>query len=275
MDTVYLQTYSLGRDFFNDFKGNLKKVKDIGYAGVEFAGGYGGYSPADLKAYMEEINLIPFSSHVGYDQLEQNIEYLHDLGAKYMICPGAPFTDRKSCEVVAKEFNRIGRLCRDAGLVFGYHNHMREFIKDGGETLEEIMMDLTDPDLVQFQIDVGWATSASVDVPAFMARHAGRICLVHVKETDRKFAPDVMPDWSKLPKDAEGHTIVSDEIKKTMKELQECNCPTGKGIIDWSVIKKAADAAGCKGYVVEREYDYKHGDIYGCVAEDLAALKDI
>ena len=40
-------------------------------------------------------------------------------------------------------------------------------------------------------------------------------------------------------------------------------------------IKEVGDRIGIKAYIVEREYDYKGGDIYGCVAEDLAALKEI
>ena len=57
MDKVYLQTYSLGRAMMDDFQGSLKKIADIGYAGVEFAGGYGGMTAPELKAYLEELGL--------------------------------------------------------------------------------------------------------------------------------------------------------------------------------------------------------------------------
>jgi len=47
---VALQLYSV-RDFCEqDFEGTIKKVKDMGYDGVEFAGTYG----RDAKALAEE-----------------------------------------------------------------------------------------------------------------------------------------------------------------------------------------------------------------------------
>ena len=86
MDKVYLQTYSLQDHMFTEFKESLKKVADIGYAGVEFAGSnYGNLPAAELKAYMKEIGLEPLSSHVGYEtspiwqNSEQNISLLPEL----------------------------------------------------------------------------------------------------------------------------------------------------------------------------------------------------
>lgn len=236
MKNVYLETYSVRDLMKQDFKGTLKKIAEIGYVGVEFAG-YGGYSAADLKAYLKEIGLDPISSHVGYDKLEENIPYLVELGARFMICPGAPFENEAECKKVAREFNRIGKLCNAAGLRFGYHNHTREFQTDAGRYLLEIVMENTDPDLVMFQIDVGWATKAGVDVPAFFRKHADRIELLHIKEAD--------------------------------------DTPMGTGIIDWKNIHKIAEEIGVKGYIVEREHDYKGGDILGCVREDLEALADV
>ena len=41
----------------------LKKIRDMGYDGVEFAGLYGN-SPADIKAMLDEIGLTAVSAHV-------------------------------------------------------------------------------------------------------------------------------------------------------------------------------------------------------------------
>ena len=49
----------------NDFEGTLKKVKAMGYDGVEFAGLYG-KSGAEVRALCQEIGLIPISAHVTF-----------------------------------------------------------------------------------------------------------------------------------------------------------------------------------------------------------------
>ena len=70
---IALQLYSVRTDMEADFEGTLKKVKDLGYDGVEFAGLYGN-KPADIKAWCEEIGLVPISAHVPFvDMLKDPI----------------------------------------------------------------------------------------------------------------------------------------------------------------------------------------------------------
>ena len=61
----------------------------------------------------------------------------------------------------------------------------------------------------------------------------------------------------------------------TGERIAATDCPTGKGIIDWVNIKKLADQAGAGSYVIEREWDYKGDDIFGCVKEDVESLRKI
>ena len=60
---IALQLYSVRDDMAADFEGTLKKVKELGYDGVEFAGLYG-KTAAEVKALCEEIGLTPISAHV-------------------------------------------------------------------------------------------------------------------------------------------------------------------------------------------------------------------
>ena len=53
-DKIALQVYSVRDDLQADFFGTLKKVKEMGYAGVEFAGLYGN-DPVEIKKFCEEI----------------------------------------------------------------------------------------------------------------------------------------------------------------------------------------------------------------------------
>ena len=65
---VALQLYSVRDDFAADMEGTLKKVKEMGYAGVEFAG-LNGKSAAEIKAACEAVGLVPISAHVPIDEL--------------------------------------------------------------------------------------------------------------------------------------------------------------------------------------------------------------
>lgn len=275
MNQVYLQTYSLGSAMRDDFKGSLKKVADIGYSGVEFAGGYGNMPAAELKAYLEELGLEPISSHVGLEKIETDIPYLAELGASYVICPSTSLNSYEEILDKAKEMNRLGELAKKAGLKFGYHNHTQEFAQFEGKYALDILMENTDPELVMFQLDVGWATCAGINVAAYIQEHSGRIQLIHVKETDRVTGVQEPWDFSKFEKDEKGHPIFPQSFLDEMAAIQKTNCPTGEGIIDWQQIKTVADANGAKAYIVEREYDYKGQDIFGCITEDLAHLKTI
>ncbi len=274
MDTVYLQTYSLGPSALEDFPSALKKVAEIGYTGIEFAG-YGGLSVCEMKALLKSLDLDPISSHVGLDAVEKDIPYLKELGVPYVICPMVPLATIEDVHNAAKEFNRIGKLCKEAGLRFGYHNHTGEFAVFDGKYAEEILMEETDPEYVCFEIDCGWATCAGVDAAAFLEKYADRFELIHVKETNAVTGVQKPINFKDLPRDENGRPILPQEVRDELAAVKRTNCPTGKGIIDWKKIKAVGDRIGIKAYIVEREYDYKGGDIYGCVAEDLAALKEI
>ena len=64
---VAVQVYSVRDDAERDFKGTMQKIKDMGYDGVELAGLYG-MKPAEVKAILEEVGLVPLSAHVPFQK---------------------------------------------------------------------------------------------------------------------------------------------------------------------------------------------------------------
>lgn len=73
---VAVQVYSVRDDASADLRLTLKKIKEMGYDGVEFAGLYGN-SPADIKAMCDEIGLVPVSAHVPFvDMLKDPVGVL-------------------------------------------------------------------------------------------------------------------------------------------------------------------------------------------------------
>lgn len=275
MDKIYLQVYSVREVLKDAYRETLRKVAEMGYNGIEFAMGYGGMSVEEMKAFLAETGLDAIASHVALENIEADIPYLAALGVPYIICPMTSLESMEEVREKAAEFNRLGRLAKEAGIRFGYHNHTREFITFEGKTVEEWLMELTDPELVCFELDCGWATCAGVDVCDFIEKHSDRVELIHVKETNQVVGVQPLIDWSSFPKDENGRPIPPAEVIENMQATLRTNCPTCQGIIDWAKVERVAKANGAKAFIVEREYDYKGGDILGCVREDLEALKKL
>ena len=234
----HLQLYSLKDEVKGDFEKTLRKVKEIGYDGVEFFGGYyGNLSAADMKKLLGEIGLEPISSHVVTSSIAAQVEYAAELGIRYLIDPYADFKDYEAACDFSQKLNEAGKLCKQRGIVFGYHNHAHEFApcKDG--FLLETVIENTDPELVCFQLDVGWAEYAGVNATDFLGKYPDRFKSIHFKECGDVEAPE---DW---------------------------NVAAGKGKVDWESVFKASFAQGIDCFIVEREHDYA-GDIYKCVKED-------
>ena len=235
MEKCYIQLYSLKEEVAKDFDAVLRRVSEMGYTGVEFYGGvYGGHSASSLKKLLASLNLEALSSHLMSEKVPGQLEYSRELGIPYIIDPMQNLSTDEEALKFAQTLNKTGKLCKEQGIQFGYHNHAHEFKPGKDGTLLDTLILNTDPDLVCFQLDVGWVTHAGVDAVGFIAKYPGRFTLIHVKE-DGPVA-------------------------------------SGKGNIDWKSVKTAALAQGTKAFIIEREHNYA-GDIYQCVTEDLAFLK--
>ena len=132
---VGLQLYSVRDNMAQDFKGTLQKVKDMGYAGVEFAGLFDN-SPEQIKAWCAEIGLNPISAHVPLaDMLADVDKVIADykaIGCQYIVVPYVTEERRPGGEKflqMVEEIRAIGTKCKAAGLTLLYHNHDFEFKK--------------------------------------------------------------------------------------------------------------------------------------------------
>ena len=88
---VGVQLYSVRTDLEKDFYGTLKKIREMGYAGVEFYGEYYGHTPVEVKNMCTELGLIPFSNHVPFQQMMDNLDKVIEentiLGVQYIAFP--------------------------------------------------------------------------------------------------------------------------------------------------------------------------------------------
>ena len=66
----------------------------------------------------------------------------------------------------------------------GYHNHEEEFEKVNGQVLYDILLDRTDPNLVQMEMDLGWLIVTGNDPYKYFEKYPNRFPLWHLKDMD-------------------------------------------------------------------------------------------
>jgi sugar phosphate isomerase/epimerase len=223
---VGLQLYTV-RDLMKaDLPGTLAKVAQIGYKEVEFAG-YFGRTPAQIRALLRKNGLTSPSTHLGYDLLskdwQKQVADAKAVGHHWTTIAWMPEDQRKPDDWKrhADEFNKAGAVAKAAGLRFAYHNHDFEIRPVNGQRPLDIMLDNTDPSLVDFEMDLYWVVFGGGDPVDFFNRHPHRFPLVHVKD-------------SSPPPDR--HYV-----------------DVGSGTIDFRSIFAQSDKAGIKHYFVEHD----------------------
>jgi len=281
MDNIYLQLYSYGMESKLSMEEKLQTSAEIGYVGVEFAGGYDNISSDDMKKLLDKLNLEAISAHVGMDTIVKTIPYMSKLGAKMIIVPGYPFASKAEAIELAELLNKNGKEAAKYGIKIGYHNHTSEFYLDEGKPLLDYVIENTDPEYVSFELDCGWASAAGVNPVDYINKYAGRFIAVHVKENSKVLGPDKprsardKDQWPKFKLDENGNPIIPEEIKKMWEEHAKIDVPTGTGIVDWKAVKAAADAQGCIAYIIEREWSYNvPQDRVLCLKEDFEYVKN-
>ena len=87
---VAIQVYSVRNDAEANLFGTLKKLKDMGYDGVEFAGLYG-HKPEDVRDMCAALGLVPLSAHVPYLDMIKDPEGVlgayRTIGCRYVAVP--------------------------------------------------------------------------------------------------------------------------------------------------------------------------------------------
>ena len=185
---VALELYTVRDETSRDFAGTLRRVAQIGYTSVEFAG-YGNLTAQEMSALLAETGLYPVSTHVGIDalqdpQLDASIRYSLDIGCPYIVLPwlSNEWRTQEGLRALAPRLNAIGQRCQEHGITFGYHNHDFEFTRVNGGYLFDYLLQATDPSLVKIELDVYWAAYAGVDPLEYLQAHADRIAIIHLKD---------------------------------------------------------------------------------------------
>ncbi len=212
----------------------LTMLAKAGYQQVE---GFGGLfaDPAAVAALKESLSATGLempSGHFGLDMVENAHDVVLDIARtmniQAVIMPSISPQDRPrdsdDWRAFGRRLEKAGKPFRDAGLVFGYHNHAFEFQPTpSGEIPMELLLEggLT----LKWEIDVAWVVRGGADPLDWIAAHADRIVAAHIK--------DIAPAGRN--EDEDGWADV------------------GHGTMDWPAIMTALRRTPCRYFVMEHD----------------------
>lgn len=244
---VAYQLYCVRNEMEQDLEGTLRKVKELGFDGVEFAGFYG-RGAKEMKALLDQIGLYPLSSHVPIQAIladpDAVVRYHKELDCPYIAIPYLNEDDRPGAPGFAKVLSLIfsfGRKCKDNGIKLLYHNHDFEFLKVSGIYGLDFLYQAIPADLLQTEIDTCWVKYAGVDPITYLAAYKGRTPLVHIKD----FVSD---NSGRTP-----YALIGMDNEAEVDRSGFSYKPFGHGVQDAEALVEAAIDAGAEWLILEQD----------------------
>lgn len=263
-----VQLYSVRDDMAQDFEGTLKKVKEMGYEGVEFAGLYG-KSAEEVKALCAKYELEPVSAHVSLGEMRDDpfvIETYAAIGCKFIAIPWLNEEDRPGHANGDKTIGDVailGAVAKKNGMKLCYHNHDFEFEKINGKYVLDMLYEAVPADLLLAELDTCWVNVGGEDPVKYIRKYAGRVDIIHLKDfagkkSENMYALIGVNDGKKED------TVGDFEFR-----------PVGMGLQDMPAIVKAAEESGTEWVVVEMDSPSLGLTPMECIEKSAAYLKTI
>jgi len=255
-----LQLYTVRADLAKDYEGTLKQVKAAGVRKVQANLTMSGKTSMEQRKLYDSMGFVWDSIHAGGDALrvtpDATIAEAKAAGIKNITCSfplypadrptimkGPSLDDWKKN---ADAFNKIGDLCKKAGLSFAFHNHNIEFRKVGDVVPYDLFLKETDPSLVSMEMDIGWVIAGGADPVAYLNKYPTRFSSVHLKDLKNEGIPNT--------------------------NMKMVSAIIGKGIVDWGKVLPAIKKSSVSSAYMELEEPYDPSPI-GMVQQSAAFLK--
>jgi sugar phosphate isomerase/epimerase len=153
-----------------------------------------------------------------------------------------------SYQKMVADWNTVGGIMKQNGIMFGYHNHNFEFDNvEGKIPYFDIFLPELDKDLVTMELDLFWTTKAGQNPVEIIKKYPGRFQLFHMKDMYTNEAPFF--------------TTVG------VKDF----APVGEGVINFKDILAVKDIAGMKYMIVEQDQS-RDGDSFGDISKSITNL---
>lgn len=179
-----IQMYSVRDCTDKDLRGALKRIAEIGYKYVEFAGFFG-HSAEEVKSWLDEYGLTVSGTHTVLAELDRDfdaaVKFHKTLGNHNYIIPGHDLRDQKKLDEFIRKVNAYGPVLAKEGIRLGYHNHSGEFTPNAdGSMIHEQLVYRTD---LMLEVDTFWYYNATGNsAKALLERLGSRTEFIHIKD---------------------------------------------------------------------------------------------
>jgi sugar phosphate isomerase/epimerase len=232
-----LEIYSLHGEAEKDLPATLGLIREFGFKEVE-GGDFYGRSAAEFRKLLDGNGLKLTSMMAAYDRLNRDINSVaddaHTLGAEYVVCSTVPHKKKltaEECNHAIADLNRFGESLANAGLRCCYHIHGSEFGKSLDGTLFDTLTKGTNPQFVNFEMDIFWIVFAYQDPVKLLRQYPGRFPLMHVKDIRKGTTLGGSPG----------------------DVLEEASVPLGTGLVDIPAALRTGRETGVRHYYIEDE----------------------
>lgn len=256
LPAIGVQLYMVKEDMAKDAPGTLTQLGKMGYTQIESYGGdkgiFWGMTNKDFNKLANDNGLTMISSHYAGDTegFEKTAAQAAEIGMKYLIYPWkGPQKTIDAFKRIADEFNGYGEICKKNGLRFAYHPHDYPYKPVDGQLPINVLLDNTDKNLVDFEMDYYYTVTEGQDPEAYIKKYHPRFRLCHMR--------DVLKE--RLP----------------VGSQEESACDLGKGIINYPHLLSTALDNGMEYFFVEQSRFFHETPLQSAAynADYLKALK--
>ncbi|WP_034489794.1 sugar phosphate isomerase/epimerase family protein [Butyrivibrio fibrisolvens] len=252
----------------------LQSIKSAGYDGIElndfmirptpfivrlltkFAGmptGNGG--KLDWKKLISESGLKVISLHSNLNSIEENPEAVAkealSFGTNTVVITGMyrfDYGNFAEVKKLAERLNMAGKALLPYGVKLLYHNHNVELQKvSEDKTAYDLIVENTDPQYVNFELDTYWMADGGADVTALVNKLSDRMVMWHINDRGcRKKGPFITPILKEDAAELGTGNMPLDAILETVKAntgVEAIVLETHKNWIDNDPIKSLTVSA--------------------------------
>ena len=252
----------------------LQSIKSAGYDGIElndfmirptpfivrlltkFAGmptGNGG--KLDWKKLISESDLKVISLHSYLNSIEENPEAVAkealSFGTDTVVITGMyrfDYGNFAEVKKLAERLNMAGKALLPYGVKLLYHNHNVELQKvSEDKTAYDLIVENTDPQYVNFELDTYWMADGGADVTALVNKLSDRMVMWHINDRGcRKKGPFITPILKEAAAELGTGNMPLDAILETVKAntgVEAIVLETHKNWIDNDPIKSLTISA--------------------------------
>ncbi|MBU2876428.1 MULTISPECIES: sugar phosphate isomerase/epimerase family protein [Aliiglaciecola] len=213
---IGIQLVSVHQQMLKDPEKTLRELARMGYSYVETFvyenGTFYGMPATEFRDLVEGNGMLFWGSMTFHDlpaadDWEDALEWWSKTiddhvaaGVKYLTTSNNQLSSIKNkgeLKRYSDYYNAIGKLCREKGITFAFHNHADEFKTVEGTRIYDYFLEHTDPEYVYFQADIYWMQVAGVEPIDYFKKYSDRFLSWHIKDYKELGASGEI-DWMAL-----------------------------------------------------------------------------